>query len=135
MANAFVHAKLSNVTLTGTYFAVLQLNYEESLSDLSDITYTTSAGATFAVKLPGYNMAKGDMSYVYDTLNQPTVAGNLLQVPGTLMTIVQSPDGTKFFSYSAYSATLGWNGGPQVKGPVASKTAFESTGTITRPTS
>jgi hypothetical protein len=135
LANAFVHSKLSTIQFGGTYFAGLTISYNETLSDLSDITFTQSGGATWAVKLPEYNMAKGEAAYVYDTLNQPTVAGNLLQVPGTLMTMIMSPDGTKFFSFNAYSAELDWNGGPQTKGPVGSKTAFESTGTVTRPTS
>ena len=135
MPNAFAHSKLSIVELGGTYFACLTVSYDESLSDLTDITFTQVGGATFKVLLPGYNGAKGDLTYCYDTLNQPTVTGNLLQVPGTNMTMIVSPDGTKFFSFSAYSAGLGWSGGPRAKGEVAGKTSYETTGTITRPAS
>ena len=135
MANNFVHGKLSTVQLGGTYFAIMNGSYEETLSDLSDITYSLPTGGAYKVLLPGYNGAKGDLTYTYDTLNQPTVSGNLLQTPGTLMTVIISPDNTKFFSFSAYSASLGWQGAPQAKGPVVTKTSYETTGTITRPAS
>jgi hypothetical protein len=104
------------------------------LSDLTDITYTQTGGATWRILLPGYNQANGTLSFVYDTLNQP-VLSTQNQIPGTLMTMVFSPDGTKLYTLTAYSNGLSIPGGPGVKGPVACKTNWMSSGTVTRPLS
>lgn len=130
---AFVHGKLSTVQIGGTYFAGLTINYNEDLSDLTDITYTQSGGATWAVMLPGYNKATGTISFVYDINNQPVLSPENM-IPGTLMTLILSPDGTKLYSLSAYSGKFSWAGGPRT-GPTACSTDWSSTGTVTRPAS
>ena len=134
MANAFVHGKFTTLQIGGSYFAALTCDYNGGLSDLSDITYTQVGGATWQILLPGYSKASGSLSFVFDTLNQPTF-GAFNQNPGQLMTLIFSPDGTKLFTLSAYSGTLAIPGGPAVKGPVACKTTWESTGAVVVPTS
>ncbi len=131
MANTFIHGKLSTVQIGGSYFAGLNISYDEKLSDLTDITWTRSGGATFGNFLPGYNFATGTISFVYDTTNQPTVSPQTM-IPGTLMTLVVSPDGTKLFSFTAWSGEFQWAGGPK-GGPVMCSTNYNSEGTITRP--
>lgn len=133
MANNFIHGKLSTISIGGTFFAGLSFQYNEKLSDLTDITYTLSGGQTFQIMLPGYNGATGTLSFIYDTLNQPTLPPQNM-IPGTLMTLVLSPDGTKLWSFQAYSGAFSMPGGP-TSGPVKCSTDFSSTGVITRPTS
>lgn len=134
MANNFIHGRLSTIQFASTYFAALTADYNEGLSDLTDITYTQVGGATWQILLPGYNKANGTVSFVFDTLNQPTV-GNSSQIPGALGALIFSPDGTKLYTLSVYFETLAIPGGPGVKGPVVCKTTWQSTGTVTRPTS
>jgi hypothetical protein len=135
VANNFIHAKLSTVQISSQYFAALTLDYNEDLSDLSDITYTQVGGATWRILLPGYNMASGTLSFVYDTLNQPVLTPFNMS-PGTLInTFSISPDGTKLYTMAIYSAGLAWTGGPQQKGPVMVRVPWQSTGTVTRPAS
>jgi hypothetical protein len=133
VANAFVHGKLTTITIAGTQFAGLTFSYDEKLSDLTDITYTVSGGQTFGIFIPGYNFATGTLTFIYDTLNQPVLSPQLM-IPGTLMTLVGSPDGTKLYSFNAYSGEFQWAGGPTA-GPVKCSTNYNSTGPITRPTS
>jgi hypothetical protein len=133
MANNFVHGRLTSISIAGTQFAGLTASYTEKLSSLDDITYTVSGGATFGVFLPGYNMASGTISFVYDTLNQPVLSPQNM-IPGTLMVLVVSPDGTKLYSFNAYSSEFTWTGGPTA-GTLKASTNYQSTGTITRPTS
>ncbi len=134
MANAFVHGKLTTIQIASTYFAALTADYNEELSDLTDITYTQVSGATWRILLPGYNQVGGTIGFVYDTLNQPVLSPQN-QIPGTLMSLIFSPDGTKLYTLTAYSQSLSIPGGPQVKGPVAAKCAWMSSGVVTRPTS
>jgi len=131
MANTFIHGRLSTVTIGGTQFAGLTITYEEDLSDLTDITFTQAAGATFGVFIPGYNFSTGDISFIFDASNPPYLSPQNM-VPGTLMTLVCSPDGSRNFSFSAYSGKFRWAGGPR-GGPVQCSTHYQSTGTITRP--
>lgn len=132
-APVFTHGKLTTITIAGTQFAGLTISYDEKLSDLTDITYTVSGGATFGVFIPGYNFATGTLSFIYDTANQPVLSPQNM-IPGTLMAIVCSPDGTKLFSFNAYSGEFQWSGGP-TGGPVKCSTNYNTTGTITRPSS
>jgi len=129
----FTHGKLSTVTIGGTQFAGLTITYDEKLSDLTDITYTRAGGATFANWLPGYNYATGVITFVYDTSNQPVLNPQSM-IPGTLMTLVVSPDGTKLYSFTAWSGEFQWAGGPR-GGPVNCSTNYTTEGTITRPSS
>lgn len=130
MANTFVHGRLSTVQIGGTYFAGLTITYDEKLSDLTDITYTVSGGQTFGVQLPGYNFATGTISFIWDSSNKP-LSGAYNMIPGTLMALVASPDGSELFTFSAYSGEFTWTGGPTA-GPVKVTTSFTSSGTITR---
>ncbi len=133
MANNFIHGKLTTVQISSTFFAGISIEYNEDLSDLTDITYTVSGGQSFAILLPGYNKATGTLTFVYDTLNQPTVAPNL--TPGTFITsFIISPDGTKLFTLGVFSAGLSWTGGPK-SGPVMVRVPWASSGSFTRPAS
>lgn len=133
MANNFVNGKLGTITLAGTQFATMKYSFKETLSDVTDITYTQAGGATFAVKQPGYNMCAGTLTFVYDTLNQPVIAPNL--IPGQTIAMVLYPEGTKPYAITALLTEQGWDTGPQVKGPVVVTVPWESTGPYTRPTS
>ena len=132
MAYNFIHGKLTTIQLSGQYFAALTCSYNQGLSDLTDITYTQTGGATWRILLPGYSLVDGDLSFVYDTLNQPVLSPQN-QIPGQLMTMIFSPDGTKLYSLTAYSETLSIPGGPGVKGPVVCKTGWKSSGSVTVP--
>ena len=132
-APVFIHGKLSTIQIGGTYFAGLNISYDEKLSDLTDITFTRSGGATFGNFLPGYNFATGTLSFVYDSANQPVLSPQNM-IPGVLMTLVVSPDGTKFYSFTAWSGEFQWAGGPKA-GPVMCSTNYTSEATITRPSS
>ena len=134
MANAFTHAKLTTFQIGGNYYPCLTVKYTEGLSDLSDITYTQSGGATWRILLPGYNMATLAITFVYDTLNQPILSPQNMS-PGTQANFIFSPDGTKLFSLAAYSESLDIPGGPAVKGPVIASATLQSTGVVTRPSS
>ncbi len=134
MANAFTHAKLTTFQVAGNYYPCLTVKYTEGLSDLSDITYTQSGGATWRILLPGYNMATLALTFVYDTLNQPILSPQNMS-PGATASFIFSPDGTKLFSLAAYSESLEIPGGPAVKGPVVASVTLQSSGVVTRPTS
>ncbi len=133
MANTFTHGRLTTIQIGGTYFAGLTASYKEVTSDMTDISFTVSGGVTFGTFLPGYNYATGTLTFIYDTTNQPVLSPQNM-IPGTLMTLVISPDGTKLYSFSAYSGEFDWEGGPTA-GPVKCSTNYQSTGTITRPSS
>lgn len=130
-ANVFVHGKLGTITLGGTAFAAEQFTYQEETT-LDDITYTLAGGASFQVILPGYNKASGTITFNYDSGNQPNISPQNM-VPGTLMALVLSPDGTRNYSFNAYSGSFQFGTGPK-NGPVTCSTTFQSSGTITRPT-
>lgn len=133
MANTFIHGKLSTIQIGGTYFAGLNITFDEKLSDLTDITFTRSGGATFGNFLPGYNFATGTISFVYDSQNQPVLSPQNM-IPGTLMVMIVSPDGIKPYSFSAWSGEFQWAGGPKA-GPVMCSTNYNTESTITRPAS
>lgn len=128
MANNFIHGKSGTVTIGGNLFAVTQFAFTMS-NDLADITHSGANG--YQVMLPGVTKASGTLTFVFDTLNQPTVSP-INQTPGQSMTLVLSPDGTKNYSFTAYSGELSWSSGPQA-GAVLCTTSFQSSGTITVP--
>jgi len=133
VAYSFVHGKLGLVSIGGTNFATLQFSFREFLSDLSDITYTVAGGATYGVKIPGYNMCSGTLTFIYDTLNQPVLSPQNM-IPGTSMSLILYPDGTKPYTITAYSAEFNFASGPK-SGPVNCTANFESTGSYSRPAS
>lgn len=130
MANNFIHGKSGTVTIGGNLFYVEQFSFEMS-NGLADITHSGAAGCQ--VMLPGIMSATGRLTFVYDTLNQPTVSP-LNQTPGQSMVLVLSPDGTKQFSFTAFSEGLSFSSGPKA-GAVEVTTSFRSSGTITVPVS
>lgn len=130
MANNFVHGKSGTCTVNGTSFAVTQFSFQMS-NDLADITHSQANG--YQVMLPGVTRASGNLTFVFDTLNQPTVSP-INQTPGQSLTLVLSPDGTKNYSFTAYSGQLSFSSGPQA-GAVQVTTSFQSSGTITVPSS
>ncbi len=134
MANTFIHAKLTTFQIGGNYYPCLTVKYTEGLSDLSDITFTQSTGASWRVLLPGYNMATIALTFVYDTQNQPVISPQNM-APGATASIIFSPDGTKLYSMSAISESLDIPGGPQTKNAVIASVTLQSSGVVTRPTS
>lgn len=125
----FVHGKSGRVTIGGSEMAALQYDFTDE-TDLEDITYTQSTGATAQILIPGYEKASGSISFVFDTNNLPAVT----MKAGTLMTLVLYPEGTKAYSFQAYSGSFRFSSGPQA-GAVKCTTSFRSTGPITQPTS
>ncbi len=130
----FVHGKKGTVSLNGAQYACLTIDFEESTT-LEDITYSKSGGAQYAIKIPGYISGSGTLNFVYDTANQPSIAPNDMR-PGnaTPIAMIVYPEGTKPFAFSAFPSSLGFTTGPQA-GAVKCRMSFESTDTITEPTS
>jgi hypothetical protein len=132
----FAQAYKGLLSINANLFNCLVYEYQES-APLDDITYTKSGGATFAIKIPGYVSGRGSVDFAYDVANQPTVSPFLI-VAGSLMTIIAMPEGTKPYSFQAYSGQFRWRSGPQATPGGASVRAtveYETTDTITRPTS
>lgn len=130
MANNFINGKAGTVTIGGTQFASEQYSFTHEV-DLDDITYTQAGGATAQVLLPGYERASGTITFVYDTLNVATIYS--LRA-GQLITLALLPDGSKSYSFSAYSGSFTFSSGPKA-GTVRCTTNFRSTGTITQASS
>jgi len=130
MANNFVHGKSGTVTIGGNAFYVTQFQFTMT-NDLTDVTHSGASG--YGVVIPGVTRATGNLTFVFDTLNQPTVAP-INQTPGQSMSLVLSPDGTKQYSFTAYSGELSFTSGPSA-GAVQATTSFQSSGAITVPSS
>lgn len=130
MPNAFQHGKVVALQVGGTYFAALSVAWNDSLSDLEDITYTQSTGATFAVKIPGYRMGKGMIEAVYDSDNIP-FTGAINMTPGTLMALIFTYDGSNLFTMNAYARENDFPGAGPTKGPIKFTVPFETTGSYT----
>jgi hypothetical protein len=130
VANTFIHGKLVAVQLTGTYFAALGISWDDALSDLEDITFTVSGGATFGVFLPGYRKATGQIDFVWDSSNVP-FSGSINLLPGTLVPLVWTPDGTNLFTASVWSRNFTFASNGPTKGPVKASVPFTATGSYT----
>ena len=128
----FISGRLGTISINSNLFFSEQYDFEEATT-LDDITYTIAGGATFKILLPQYNWATGTITFVYDTANQPTIAPFDMRA-GTLMALILYPDGTKPYTFNAYSGNFRWASGPKA-GTVRCTTRFESTGAITFPTS
>src|SRR6185312_16281205 len=100
----FVSGKLGTISINANFFNAEQYDFEESTT-LDDITYCKTTGATFKILLPQYNWANGTVTFVYDTNNQPTISPFDMR-PGTLMAMVLYPEGTKPYSFAAYSGNF-----------------------------
>lgn len=128
----FISGKEGTISINGNLFNAEQYDFEESTT-LDDITYCRPGGATFKILLPQYNWATGTITFVYDTNNQPTISPFDMR-PGMLMAMILYPDGTKPYGFNAYSGNFRFGSGPKA-GTVRCTTRFESTDTITHPTS
>lgn len=126
----FISGIKGTVSLGGSLFNVKQFKFTMT-TNLDDITHSGANG--FQVMLPGVTKARGELTFTFDTANQPTVSPYNM-TPGQLMALVLSPDGTKQYTFSGYSGEFSFQSGPQA-GDVECTTTFESTGTITVPSS
>jgi hypothetical protein len=126
----FISGVKGTVTIGGNLFYVKQFKFRMFVA-LDDITHSGAAG--YQVKLPGVLGAEGDLTFTFDTANQPTVSPYNM-TPGTLMALNLSPDGTKPYTFSAYSGEFTFASGPKA-GDVECTTHAESTGAITVPSS
>jgi len=133
MANSWAQAWKGTITINSNDFNALQFDYEE-FGDSEDITYSRAGSATYRAILPGYPGVRGQVIYVYDTLNQPTISPLDFRF-GTLATIVIKPEGTKPFSFTAYLLNFKFSTGPQAGVSVKCTSNFESTSDLVRPTS
>jgi hypothetical protein len=131
VANTFAHGKLVAVQVGGVYFASLGISWKEVLSDLQDITYTRSGGATFRNSLPGYNFATGDIDFVWDSSNNP-LSGAISMIPGTLLALIFTPDGTNLCTMSAWSGEFNIASAGPTKGPVKCSVSYTTEGSYTR---
>lgn len=130
----FIHGKLGTISINGSLFNSTQFKFSEKVvGGLQDITYSQAGGATYQTMLPGYNGVSGSITFIYDVNNQPVIAPYDM-IPGQLMTLILYPDGTKPYSFDAYSGQFDWGSGPKA-GPVEVTVNFESTGTVSHPTS
>ena len=134
----FVQALKGRVNINGSDFNVLQGQFSAT-TQLEDITYTAAGGGqVFATKLPGYASGSGSMQFVYDTANQATVSPFQLfpnQTGVTPIPVIFYPDGTKPFSTSMFVSNFQFSTGPQAGPACKCSVDFETTGTITFPTS
>lgn len=128
----FISGRLGTISINGNLFNAEQFDIEEATT-LDDITYTIAGGVTYKVLLPQYNWVTGTITFVYDTANQPTIAP-LDMIPGQLMALILYPDGTKPYSFNAYSGNFRFASGPKA-GTVRCTTRYESTGLVSHPTS
>lgn len=133
-APVFVHGLKGTVSINANLFNALTIDFSETTT-LEDITYTQSGGATYAIKLPGYISGSGTINFVYDTANQPTIAPyDMRPSRATPLALIVYPEGTKPFACNAWPSSLQFTTGPTA-GAVKCSMAFESTGTITEPSS
>jgi hypothetical protein len=130
VANTFVHGKLVAIQLTGTYFAALGISWDDGLSDLEDITFTQQTGATFGVFLPGYRKATAQLDFIWDSSNIP-FSGNINLLPGTLVPLIWTPDGSTLLTASCYSKNFQFASSGPTKGPVKCSVPLQSTGSYT----
>jgi hypothetical protein len=128
----FISGRLGTISINSNFFNAEQYDIEEATT-LDDITYTQVGGATFKILLPQYNWVTGTITFVYDANNQPTIAPFDMRA-GTLMALILYPEGTKPYSFNAYSGNFRWASGPKA-GTCRCTTRYESTGTVTFPTS
>lgn len=130
----FSQAWKGTISWGGTLFNALQFSYTDT-APLEDITYSVAGGATFAVKLPGYRSISGNVQFVYDTANQPTISPFDMVSRSATAAIIIYPEGTKAFSFSAYTSNFQFSTGPQAGVSVKCSCDFESTGAVTVPSS
>ena len=130
MANTFSHGKLVAIQVGGTYFASLGVAWNDQLSDRENVTYTVSGGVTFGVFLPGYRIGDATIDFVWDSSNIP-LTGAISMLPGTLVTLVFTLDGTNLFTISAYSKSFNVPSAGPTKGPVKASVSLQATGSYT----
>lgn len=133
-APVFVQAWKGTISWGGTLFNALQFTYTDT-APLEDITYSQASGATFAVKLPGYRSISGNVQFVYDTANQPTISPFDMVSRTTTAAIIIYPEGTKPFTFAAWTSNFNFSSGPQSGVAVKCSCDFESTGAVTVPSS
>ncbi len=131
---AFAQAWKGTISWGGTLFNALQFSYTDT-APLEDITYSQAGGATFAVKLPGYRSISGSLTFVYDTMAQPTISPFDMVSRASTATIIIYPEGTKPFTFAAWVGNFNFASGPQAGVAVKCTADFESTGTVTVPAS
>ena len=129
MANTFIHGKDGRVLIGSTDFAVEQFAMTHTVTT-DDITHTAASG--YRVILPGIESMDGTITFIYDTLNKPTVSPNL--TPGTTATIHFKPDGVDDFTGSFVLTELSWSSGPKA-GAVRVNAKAMSSGAFTKPSS
>lgn len=133
----FVHGFRGTVTIGGNLYNVKQFQFTMT-NTLADVTHSgatttyNNAPASFRVKIPGITEVSGTLTFTFDSANQPTVTPYLM-TPGTLLSLVLSPDGTKQYSFSAYTGEYSFRSGAGVNSDVECTVNFESTGVVTVP--
>lgn len=130
MANNFIHGKQTTFAIGSTVFDVLTVDFNHEV-DAADITHTGAGGSQ--VMLAGVERSDCTITFVYDTLNKPTISPQQLK-PGTVATLHQKPDGVDDFNASYLCTKFGWKGGPSAGALIVTVEA-KSTGPITVPVS
>lgn len=125
----FIHGKNGKFLIGSTDFQVTDFGVDHSVDD-DDITHTGAGGAQ--VVLAGIERLEGNVTFIYDTTNKPTVAPQNLS-PGVVATIHFKPDGVDDFTASCLCTKFSWKSGPK-SGAVAVTVSVKSTGPITKPT-
>ena len=129
MANTFIHGKSGKFLAGSTELAVEQFDLTHTVTT-DDITHSLAGGAR--VIIPGIESLDGNVTFIYDTLNKPTVSPNLS--PSTLITAHFKPDGVDDWTCAGYITELQFSSGPKA-GAVRVKGKFMSSGPITKPSS
>ena len=107
----FVHGAKGTISLNGSLFNALSIDYEETTTN-EDITFTTPAGATQRSVIPGYISRTCTLNFVYDTANQPTISPYNLQA-GKAVAVIIYPEGSKPYTFTAVGNSLRFTTGPQ----------------------
>lgn len=125
----YVHGKTGTVSINGTTYNVVSFTYSSTV-DQADITNTGGGG--WYQSLPGVTKATGSLTFVYDTANQPVLAPTDMR-PGTSMALILKPEGSKAYSFNAWSLGFDWSSGPA--DAVRCSCNYTSDGAVTTPAS
>lgn len=130
MANTFIHGYKGKFLIGSTDYAVQSFNLDWEVS-AEDITHTGAAG--YQVMLDGIEKFEGTIEFVYDILNKPSVAPQLMK-PRTFAVVHLKPDGTDDFTATVLCHKFSFKSGPKA-GAVMVTVNVSSSGAITYPLS
>ena len=129
MANNYVSGWRGKVFIGSTELFVMDFNLDWQVGT-DDITHTGAAGSR--VVLDNIESFDGTLSFVYDTLNKPTVSP--VMKPRTFAVVHLKPEGSDDFSANCLFSKFSWKSGPKA-GAITITCNVMSSGPITYPLS